>query len=499
MINGLSTLLLIDYVARWFDMRFLHSEDSSRELTYEDVFLTPQYSEVASRMDVDLTPVDGIGMTIPIVVANMNAVAGRRMAETVTRRGGLVVLPQDMSLYRLRQVIEYLKECHPVFETPVVLSQYQSIQTALNLIYKRAHGAIVVVDDESRPVGIFTDRDARDRDRFTQLKDAMSSDMITLADTLSPEEIFSELRKRRISVVPIIKSSGALAGVVTTKGAVRSTIYTPARSQSGSFLTGVALGINSQLPERIRSCVDMGIDVLVLDTAHGHQRRMLDAIRETRRIVGSKGIIVAGNVVTESATRSFIDAGASIVKVGVGPGAMCTTRICTGMGRPQFSAVAACSRVAREMGANVWADGGIRYPRDVGLAIAAGASSAMFGSWWAGTYESPADIQRDTEGRLFKENFGMASSRAVNDRTREQDEFASARKKYFEEGISHSKMYLKEEESSAEDIIDKITAGLRSTCTYAGARNLEELYRNAVVGVQTQAGYKEGKPVSERW
>jgi len=194
-----------------------------------------------------------------------------------------------------------------------------------------------------------------------------------------------------------------------------------------------------------------------------------------------------------------VEAGANIVKVGVGPGAMCTTRMMTGMGRPQFSAVASCAAAAREMGAHVWADGGVRHPRDVVMAVAAGASAAFFGSWMAGTYESAADMQRDMDGRLFKDNFGMASARAVNNRTRQDDAFKQARKQFFEEGISHSRMYLKEGEESVEDILDKITAGVRSACTYAGARTLEELHERAVIGVQTPAGFKEGRPLNTRW
>jgi len=178
---------------------------------------------------------------------------------------------------------------------------------------------------------------------------------------------------------------------------------------------------------------------------------------------------------------------------------MCTTRMMTGVGRPQFSAVVECADAARAAGGHVWADGGVRYPRDVALALAAGASSVMFGSWLAGTYESAADTLRDLEGRLYKESFGMASNRAVKNRTREESAFERARKELFEEGISTSRMYLDPERPGVEDILDQIVAGVRSACTYAGAASIPEFADRAVVGVQSAAGYDEGRPQGTSW
>jgi IMP dehydrogenase len=195
----------------------------------------------------------------------------------------------------------------------------------------------------------------------------------------------------------------------------------------------------------------------------------------------------------------MVDAGADIVKVGVGPGAMCTTRMMTGVGRPQFSAVRECATEASRLGRHVWADGGVRHPRDVALALAAGAANVMFGSWLAGTYESAADTLRDADGRLYKENFGMASQRAVKNRTRHEVAMEQARKELFEEGISSSRMYLDPERPGVEDIIDDIVAGVRSACTYSGARTIPELAERAVVGVQSAAGYEEGRPIPLSW
>lgn len=455
-------------------MQFLHAEDEPKELTYDDVFLMPQKTAVESRMEVDLTPYDKIGTTIPIIVANMNAVAGRRLAETVTRRGGMVVLPQDMPLEKIQRSLKYIKSRHPVFETPVVLPEDASVQTALNLINKRAHGAVMVVNQSNQPVGIFTEKDAGNRDRFTPLKEVMSTDMITMPDTAELDEIFLEMKRRRVRIMPIIKGGGELAGVLTEPGIVRSTIYKPAQNAQGQFLTAAALGINRQLEERAQQLLSLGVDIFVLDTAHGHQQRMLEAIRLVRSLIGPNRQLAAGNVISETATEDFLNAGANIVKVGVGPGAMCTTRMMTAMGRPQFTAVLKCAAVARRLGGHVWADGNIKRPRDAVLAIAAGAAAAFFASWFAGTYESAADLKQDEHGRYYKENFGMASNRAVVDRTREEDQLVSARKQYFQEGISSARLYLKPGEESAEDVIDLVSAGIRSACSYANARNLEE-------------------------
>jgi IMP dehydrogenase len=478
-------------------MRFLQ-QTPAHDLTYNDVFMVPSMSNVASRLDVDLSTADKIGTNIPIVVSNMTAVAGRRMAETVARRGGLVVLPQDIPLDIIQTVVEHVKTRHPIFETPITLAPEDTLGEAISLIHKRAHGAVIVVDAENRPLGIFTEHDAAGFDRFTQLKNVMNLDMVCFRDNQSVSEIHDALVEQRLSFAPVIDSDGVLVGAITRKGALRSTIYKPALNAQNQFLTSVAVGINGDPAQRARDLVALGVDVLVIDTAHGHQASMIRAIEAVRS--AAPGVpIVAGNVVTRDGTRDLINAGADIIKVGVGPGAMCTTRMMTGVGRPQFSAVLESAEVARSMGKHVWADGGVRYPRDVALAVAAGASSVMFGSWLAGTYESAADTLRDTEGRLYKESFGMASNRAVKNRTRTETAFERAKKELFEEGISSSRMYLDAQRPGVEDIIDQIVAGLRSSCTYAGAASLEEFHDRAVVGVQSSAGYDEGRPLGTSW
>ncbi len=479
-------------------MRFLSDVPPPFDLTYNDVFMVPSLSAVNSRLDVDLATTDGIGTTIPIIVANMTAVAGRRMAETVSRRGGLVVLPQDIPLDVIDSVVSFVKHCHPVYETPITLGPADTVGQALSLIHKRAHGVVIVVDEDDKPLGIFTEADAAGYDRFTQLHNVMSTELLTIRGGSSLEDIFHTLAEQRHTAAPVIDDSGRLIGCVTRRGALRSTLYRPALNAKGEFLTAVAIGVNNDPASKAKRLHDIGVDVLVVDTAHGHQVRMVQAVEAVRR-AAPDAIIVAGNVVTAAGTRDLVDAGANIVKVGVGPGAMCTTRMMTGVGRPQFSAVLECSQAARSLGASVWADGGVRHPRDVALALAAGAGNVMFGSWLAGTYESAADTLRDPDGRLYKENFGMASNRAVRNRTRREGVFERARKELFEEGISTSRMYLDPDRPGVEDIIDQIVSGVRSSFTYAGAANMSEFRDKAVVGIQSSAGYEEGRPLGTSW
>ena len=479
-------------------MRFLNETPPAHDLTYSDVFMVPSLSSVGSRLDVDLSTTDGVGTTIPIVVSNMTAVAGRRMAETVGRRGGLVVLPQDIPLDVIANVVGFVKRCHPIYETPITLAPTDTVGEALSLIHKRAHGVVIVVDGERRPLGIFTEADAAGYDRFTQLHNVMSTDLLSVADGTSMESVFHQLSGQRLTAAPVIDADGRLLGCVTRKGALRSTLYRPSVNAKGEFLTSVAIGVNGDPAAKARELAALGVDVLVVDTAHGHQTRMIDAV-EAVRSAAPHTIVVAGNVVTAAGTRDLVSAGADIVKVGVGPGAMCTTRMMTGVGRPQFSAVLECADAARAAGKSVWADGGVRYPRDVALALAAGAGSVMFGSWLAGTYESAADTLRDPDGRLYKENFGMASNRAVRNRTRTEGMFDRARKELFEEGISTSRMYLDAERPGVEDIIDQIVAGVRSSFTYAGAATMSEFRERAVVGIQGSSGYDEGRPLGTSW
>ncbi len=225
-------------------MKFLNGTPNY-DLTYNDVFMVPSLSNVASRQGVDLSTTDGLGTTIPVVVSNMTAIAGRRMAETVARRGGLVVLPQDIPLDVVENVVRFVKSRHTIYETPITMPGDGTVGEALSLIYKRAHGAVVVVDNDGRPSGIFTEHDSVGFDRFAQLQNVMSREIIALNSSMSAEAMFDEMTERRISFAPVVDGDGKLVGCITRKGALRSTIYKPALDKNGQLMIGVAVGINA--------------------------------------------------------------------------------------------------------------------------------------------------------------------------------------------------------------------------------------------------------------
>lgn len=478
-------------------MRFLNEQTPPYDLTYDDVFMVPSRSDVTSRLDVDLSTDDGSGTTIPLVVANMTAVAGKRMAETVARRGGLVVIPQDIPVDIVAETVAAVKGADLVYDTPITVKPHHTCGYALGLLPKRAHGAAIVVDG-NRPVGLVTENDLTGVDRFTQVQEVMSTDLSLLPQGEDARAAFDRLFAAHRRLAPVVDEQGDLVGVLTRQGAVRSTLYSPAVDAAGRLRIAAAVGVNGDVAAKVGALVEAGIDLLVVDTAHGHQEKMIEALRAVRA-TGIDVPICAGNIVAAQGVRDLVDAGADIVKVGVGPGAMCTTRMQTGVGRPQFSAVLECATAARELGKHVWADGGVRHPRDVALALAAGASNVMIGSWFAGTLESPGDPHRDSDGRLYKESFGMASKRAVRNRTAAEGAFERARKALFEEGISQARMYVDPAKPSVEDLIDDIVSGVRSSCTYAGARTLAEFHERAVVGVQSASGYAEGRPLHSSW
>lgn len=485
-------------------MRFI-SNDPNSDLTYSDVFLVPNSSSLTSRFDVDLSTTDPSGSTTPLVAANMTAVSGRRMAETMARRGGLAVLPQDIPLTAAQDTITWVKTRNRIFESALRFSPDDTVLSALHVLAKRSHGFGVVVDDSGRLEGIIDSANLKDVDRFTSVADLVESSphvitasSIDWSDESQLESLFESMTEARAEFAAVVDDSNTVLGALTPKSLLRSSIYTPNVDAEGRLKVAVAIGVNGAAVERATALVDAGADVIVVDTAHGHQVKMLDTLSSIA--AADLGVpIVAGNVVTAEGVRDLVSAGAQIVKVGVGPGAMCTTRMMTAVGRPQFSAVRECAEAARELGAHVWADGGVRYPRDVALALAAGASQVMVGSWFAGTHESPGDLLIDGEGRKYKESFGMASARAVANRTRTESAFSRARKGLFEEGISSSTMYIDPQSPGVEDLLDSITSGVRSSFTYAGARNLGEFADLATVGVQSAAGYEEGRPLAGSW
>ncbi|KAB1649860.1 GuaB1 family IMP dehydrogenase-related protein [Pseudoclavibacter endophyticus] len=490
----------------------------AHDLTYSDVFLVPSRSDVGSRLGVDLSTDDGTGMTMPIVAANMNAVSGPRLAAAMSRRGGLAVLPQDLDEDAAFAGVAWVKSQHVVWDTPFEARVDEEASQVLRRVVPVRGAGVVVRDDAGAAVGVVeaarlarVPADARIGD-VVGIRPPVTVDGDDLLEAIGAAAAGETAASR---VVPLARAAfdrlveldaefaqvtegGSIVGTISRNGAMRATIDPPALDAAGRLRVACAVGVSGAIEERARGLVEAGADVLVLDTAHGHQGAMLRAIERVRE--ADLGVpIVAGNVVMADGARDLVSAGADIVKVGVGPGAMCTTRMMTAVGRPQFSAVLETVEAARELGAAVWADGGVRYPRDVALALAAGASAVMIGSWFAGTAEAPGDVEVDDDGRLFKSSFGMASTKAVRDRFADLDPYQLARKELFAEGISSSRILIDPLRPSVEDLLDMITTGVRSSCTYAGASDLAEFRARARVGVQSAAGYEEGKALPVSW
>lgn len=471
----------------------------SHDLTYSDVFLVPSRSGVTSRLDVSLEPDDGSGASVPIVSANMNSITGPRLAATLARRGGIGVLPQDLHLQDLDEAIRWVKSQSPRFDTPHDFSPDATAADALEALPPVEGHGIVLHDSRGRYVGCIPATRLA-----TALPDARLGDLVhgglaslDADDVDTPRRAFDLMVDAGLDFAPVLEH-GRVVGTLSRKSALRGTIYRPNVDRDGRLRVAAAVGINGDVAAKARALVAAGVDMLVIDTAHGHQEGMLRAVSIVRDL--ELGVpIVAGNIVTADAVADLVEAGADVLKVGVGPGAMCTTRMMTAVGRPQFSAVHETAEAARELGATVWADGGVRYPRDVALALAAGAASVMIGSWFAGTIEAPGTLRRDASGRLFKESWGMASTKAVRERFDRLSPYDLARKELFAEGISSSSIYLDAQRPSIEDLLDMITSGVRSSFTYAGARTIEEFRERALVGIQSAAGYEEGKALPVSW
>jgi len=474
------------------------------DLTYSDVFLVPRRSGVASRLDVDLAPRDGTTATLPLVASNMNSVTGPRLAAALARRGGLAVLPQDMPLQEVDRAIRWVKEQPVVWDSPLVLPPDALVSDAAALLPPASgHGIVVAAGGPQVHVDDIVGIVSAER-LGTALPDARLGDLvrsraisIDADDVPSPRAAFDLLVAADADLAAVVHH-GHLVGTVSQRTALRATLYEPAIDGDGRLIVAAAVGINGDVGAKAEALAAAGVDVLVVDTAHGHQESMLRALRTVAGL-GLGLPVVAGNIVTAEGVADLVDAGATILKVGVGPGAMCTTRMMTAVGRPQFSAVLETAEAARAVGAHVWADGGVRYPRDVALALAAGAASVMIGSWFAGTIEAPGELRVDPDGRVYKESWGMASTKAVQGRFGRLDAYERARKELFAEGISSSRIYLDPLRPSVEDLVDMIISGVRSSFTYAGAATVPEFHERATVGLQSAAGYEEGKALPVSW
>ena len=477
-------------------MEFNNKLYENEELTYQDVFLFQNYFDWKSRFDIDVKPKTQLSTTIPIIVANMNSIAWKRMTETIARYGWLVILPQDMSLKTLEKIIKFIKNANTQYDTPITVTKDNTIRDAMWIIHKRDHNCVVMIDEDNKAIDIFKPKDFENLDQFSLLWDIKKENLITWNIWISNEEAFNIMENNNISSLPVINNAWELKWILTKKNTIRNSIYKPNLDKNWKLNLAVAIWINS-FEKKVNKLVELWVDTFVLDTAHWYQKSMIENIKKFRKLFGDKPTVIAGNVITAQATRDLIKAWANGVKVWIWPWAMCTTRMKTWVWRPQFTAVYKCAQEAKKHWWFVRADGWIRSPRDMNLALAAGASHVMRWSLFAGTFESVWDVKYDLDWNMYKDNYGMASTKAVNMRNKNTSKFELSKRAMFREGISTSKIYITKWRESVGDMVDDFMAWLRSAMTYVWANNLKEFHEKAIIGVQTNAGYFEGTPLGK--
>jgi IMP dehydrogenase len=470
---------------------------SSQGLTFDDVLLVPKRSHVYSRADVSTSTclTAHICMAIPIVSANMDTVTEANMAVAMARAGGIGIIHRFMTAEREAEEVRRAKraESHTV-EAPQTIAPDASAQRAQEIMTRRGIGGLVVVDVQRRPVGILTRRDLEfaGEDQPVSALMTPAERLITAPHGVSLEEAGRILHQHRIEKLPLLTPDGRLAGLITTKDIMRTLEHPEAtKDHKGRLRVGAAVGVRPGYLERAAMLLEAGADVIVVDIAHGHSDSAIEAVRGLRRSFGDIEII-AGNVATADGTRDLIEAGASAVKVGVGPGSICITRIVTGFGVPQLTAIDDCAEAARGSGVPIIADGGIRNSGDVVKALAAGADSVMIGSLLAGTDESPGVVVM-RHNRRTKVSRGMASLGAAMDRPDRQVESPEEDPSWTRvvaEGVEAAVPYR----GSVDDLLHQLVGGLRSGLSYGGANSIRELQANAEFMQMSEAGMVESRP-----
>lgn len=464
-------------------------------LTFDDVLLVPQFSEVESRSAVSTQTrlSEKIALEIPILSANMDTVTESSMAIEMALCGGMGMIHRFLSVEDHAYEVEKVKRASSfMIQKPVVVAPKERVEVALEIARNSGVSGLLVVDDEGKLVGILSHRDLRFVEEGDLVEELMTRENLVVAqEGVGEEEARKILRDHRIEKLPVVDEKGVLVGLMTAKDLEYRERYPKASlDEAGRLRVGVAIGVRESDMERAEACVASGADVLVIDIAHGHSSLAIKMVKRLRKAFGDIAIM-AGNVATSEGVRALAEAGADSVKVGVGSGSICTTRIVTGSGVPQLSAIMECSKVARKLGVTLVSDGGIRTSGDITKALAGGADLVMLGSALAGTSESPGrPVVRD--GRRFKVVRGMASLTANVDR-RQVD---SGKKRELEpwelivpEGVEAMVPYR----GPVKDILYLMVGGLRSGLTYSGARNIKELQKNAEFVRITGAGVVESR------
>jgi IMP dehydrogenase len=464
-------------------------------LTFDDVLLVPKRTRIRSRKDVDLSTrlSRNIKLNTPIVSANMDSVTESAMAISMAHNGGIGIIHRFMPVERqVEEVLKVKRAESVIIEEPYTIWPSATMADAKRLMQEKGVNGLLVVDANKKLLGILTARDLlfedNDLSTVSELMTPMKS-LHTAAADASIEEARQMLRKHKLEKLPLVDEDGHLRGLITSKDMVTLAERPQARKDAkGQLIVGAAVGIRESYIERARALVDAGVDVLVVDVAHGHSDRVINVVRKLKKEL-SQADIIAGNVATPEGTKDLIDAGADAVKVGIGSGSICITRIVTGAGVPQLTAIVECAEAAKESDIPIIADGGIRNSGDITKALAAGASSVMIGSMLAGTEESPGvTVMRN--GRKYKIHRGMASVGASMKRGTEEAEDEAALLEYVAEGVEAFVPYR----GAAHEIITQLAGGIRSGLSYSGARTLAELRQNASFVRLTPAAQKESYP-----
>jgi IMP dehydrogenase len=469
---------------------------SSEALTFDDVLIVPGFSEVLpAETDVASRLTREMRLNIPILSAAMDTVSDARLAVALAREGGIGIIHRNLPPEQQATEINKVKRSQSGMITdPITLPPEATLQQAEEIMSTYRISGVPIVDQDGRLVGILTNRDIRfveSSDYGLPVSRFMTSQPLVTAPTgISRQDAKALLQKHRIEKLPLVDADGHLKGLLTVKDIQKERQYPSAvYDERGRLLVGAAIGVGADLEARAGLLVEAGVDVLVIDTAHGHSQAVLKALRRLRKS-WPKQPVIAGNVVTAEGTLALIEAGAAAVKVGVGAGSICTTRVIAGAGMPQLSAIHACAQAAGPSGTPIIADGGIKFSGDIVKAIAAGADSVMLGSLLAGLEEAPGDVVL-SEGRRFKEYRGMGSLGALQGYG--QDRYGSGQggsSKLVPEGIEGRVPY----KGTLHDFIYQLVGGLRAGLGYAGARSLDDLRNKARLVRITNAGLIESHP-----
>ena len=464
-------------------------------LTFDDVLLVPKYSDITSRSQTDLSTKlsRNISINIPFVSANMDTVTESLMAMAMARAGGIGIIHRFLPIQeQADEVLKVKRSGSVMIENPYSISPDKSIQDALDYAENKDISGLLVVDSNTKLIGIITERDLLFANRNDHIHDVMTKDVVTAKPGVTLDEAKEILHKHRIEKLPIVDDSGIIKGLITSKDITNNADYPNAsKDKKGRPLVGAAVGVKGDFLERSESLLEAGADVLVVDIAHGHSENALSTVRNIKKAFPDCELI-AGNVATAQGTEDLIKAGVDAVKVGVGSGSICITRVITGSGVPQLTAVLDCAKIGKDHGIPIISDGGTRTSGDATKGLAAGASSVMIGSMLGGTDESPGTVLTKN-GKRFKVYRGMASLAASIGRKSKLTGSISLDddlNDYVAEGVEAMVPY----KGTVIDILKQLTGGVRSGLSYCGARTILQMQNNAEFIKMSRAGFAESQP-----